>query len=104
MGAEVVRDAGLRRASTLTKWIGVGAVALMGAFAGFVAQAKPGRSTGSTQAATNRNGSASAPTLSDQADNAATSTDDGSSSPTLAPPPAPPAPASTPAPVVSGGS
>jgi len=39
------RDAALRRASNLTKWACVGAVALVGALAGYVAQAKPGHST-----------------------------------------------------------
>ena len=42
------RDAALRRASNLTKWVCVGAVALVGALAGFVAQAKPGHSTNSS--------------------------------------------------------
>ena len=40
------RDAGLRRASGLTRWLGVSALGLVGLVAGYVSQANPGHSTG----------------------------------------------------------
>src|SRR5438552_1938841 len=100
--AGTARDAALRRASNLTKWACVGAVALVGALAGYVAQAKPGRSTNTsgsggsggprpTKASVNNNGGGSASTP---------------SSPSLSPPAAAPTPAPAPAPAAStsGGS
>jgi hypothetical protein len=103
------RDAGLRRASTLTKWIGVGAVTLVGALAGFVAQAKPGHSTstGQTGASTgSKAGSSTRPNSSSNSSGGGASAAAPSTS--LAPPPTAPAPAPVPAPsssgAVSGGS
>jgi hypothetical protein len=101
MRPESVRDEGLRRASTLTKWIGVGAVTLVGALAGFVAQAKPGRAStgqsggGKTQAAS----PSASPSNSVQP-----LASGGASSPVPAPPPLPPAPAPSSSGIVSGGS
>lgn len=43
------RDQGLRRISQLTCLLGFAAIALIGALAGYVAQAKPGRSTTPTR-------------------------------------------------------
>src|SRR4051812_45577914 len=95
---EVTRDEGLRRASRLTKWVGVGAVALVGALAGFVAQANPGRSSSTagnagTPSASGPGswGSSAAPS------GTGSQTGAGASSATIAPPAAAPAPAPAPA-------
>jgi hypothetical protein len=99
---ETVRDRGLRRASALTKWISVGAVALIGTLAGFVAQAKPGRSTGTTNHSA---GAGQTPAQSTSAAPVTTGSTAGTAaSQTLTPPAAPPAPAPTPPLATSGGS
>lgn len=109
---EVARDAGLRRASTLTKWVGVGAVALVGALAGFVAQAKPGQSSSTGGAGhggtRSSSGSGSSAGASVTPNNSGAATSSAGSAAKIAPPPAAPAPAPAPAPaspgVVSSGS
>jgi hypothetical protein len=101
---ERARDAGLRRASTLTKWIGVGAVALVGALAGFVAQAKPGRSTSSAQPSGANAGSLDNSSQPGGSNSGAASGANGSAPPSLAAPSAPPAPAPSPPVTLSGGS
>src|SRR2546423_8091709 len=83
-----VRDSGLRVASALTRWIGVGAVALVGALAGFLAQAKPGRSTATSQHLVGAAPSAPQPDPSTSG-----GSNGGAAAPSLAPPPTPPAPA-----------
>jgi hypothetical protein len=106
------RDAALRRASNLTKWVCVGAVALVGALAGFVAQAKPGHSTNSSGSGGSGAGSGSGASRPTQANvnNGGGDTPSTPSSPSLSPPAATPAPAPAPvpapmpAPSVSGGS
>jgi hypothetical protein len=103
------RDAGLRRASTLTKWIGVGAVTLVGALAGFVAQAKPGHSTSTGQTGGSSGSKASSSTRSANSNgNGGGGASAAAPSTSLAPPPTAPAPAPVPAPsspgAVSGGS
>ena len=73
-------------------------LALIGALAGFVAQAKPGRSPMTSQHQTGRVASGSQP-------DASASPDGSSAGATpLAPPPAPPAPAPSSSGIVSGGS
>src|SRR5947208_16751264 len=83
------REIGLRRVSALTRWVVVGAVALVGALAGFVAQAKPGRTTADRA----RSGTPAAP-------HSAAGSAGGSASP--AAPPAAPAPAPAPPGAVPG--
>src|SRR4051794_34870055 len=104
--AEATRDAGLRRASTLTKWVAVGAITSIGALAGFVAQAKPGHST--TPSASGGGGS-TAPSPSSSSPAAANRGGEASAggslsvdpTPTLAPPATAPAPTPSPPAVVS---
>lgn len=104
------RDAGIRRIYRLTRWLGVGGVGLLGLVAAYVAQAKPGHSTGSGATAT-------APTRlaavggTQTVPPAAQVPSLSTGGEALAPPPEPPAPVTTvpaapvaPAPVVSGGS
>jgi len=99
-----IRDAGLRRLTRARRWLVVGSVAVAGALAGFVAEAKPGRSSTTTRAGgiaaqSAREGSgAQAP--------AGGSAGAAGGGPQLTPPSQAPAPApATPsAPVVSGGS
>src|SRR5436309_959791 len=89
------RDSGLRRASALTRLIGVGAGALVGGLAGYVAHAKPGRSAATQhQAGAATSGSQPGPSVPSA----------GSSAPSLAPPAAAPAPAPSSSGIVSGGS
>jgi hypothetical protein len=94
------RDSGLRRASALTRWIGVGAVALVGALAGFLAQAKPGRSTATSQHLVGAAPSAPQPDPSTPSGGS----NGGAAPPSLAAPLAPPAPAPSSSGIVSGGS
>src|SRR5205809_146886 len=102
VGPADARDAALRRASTLTKWAGVAAVALTGAVAGFVAQAKPGHSTTSGQAKTGGSSGRSQPASSSSTQPSSSSNASARGEPTLSPPSTPPAPAPS-APVVSSG-
>lgn len=101
------RDAALRRASNVTKWVCVGAIALVGALAGFVAHAKPGKSTNANGSNGSGTGSGSqSPAPAQTSSNAGGSSSTPSSS-SLSPPAAAPTPAPTPAPVApatSGGS
>lgn len=95
------RDASLTLLSRLRRWLVVASLALVGAFAGLVAQAKPGKSSG---AATRSGGGSNANQRSSQPPPIA------SSEPVPAPSISPPAQAPLPAPVapappiVSGGS
>jgi hypothetical protein len=96
------RDAGLALLGRLRRWLVVASLALVGAFAGLVAQARPGKSSG---AATRAAGASSSDRRSSQQPPPVTS-GEGAPAPTIAPPaqaplPAPPAPAP---PIVSGGS
>src|SRR5581483_1041743 len=50
------RDAGLRRLGRLRRWLVLGSLALAGAIAGFVAQAKPGKSSATATPATRTGG------------------------------------------------
>ena len=106
----MARDVALRRASNLTKWACVGAVALVGALAGYVAQAKPGRSTSAagSKGSSARGGSGTTASRQARANAGGGGAFGHASSPSLSPPasaPTPaPAPAPAPAPTVSGGS
>jgi hypothetical protein len=107
------RDAGLRRASAITRLLVVGAVALTGAIAGVVAHAKPGRSSTSSQqpaAAGKRGAGASASAAQPSRTTGGSSLPDGSSgssgdgTPSLTPPSTPPAPTPVAPATTSGGS
>jgi hypothetical protein len=102
------RDAALRRASNVTKWVCVGAIALVGALAGFVAHAKPGKSTNSNGLNGSGAGSGSqSPAPAQASSNAGGSSSSAPSSSSISPPAAAPTPAPAPAPVApttSGGS
>jgi hypothetical protein len=88
------RDAGLRRVSGLTRWLGVSAIGLAGLLAAYVAQAKPGHSTGAHVGITSAPvpKAAPVPTLSTEGSEA------------LAPPPQAPEAAVGPTSIASGGS
>ena len=90
------RDNGLRRVSRLTRLLGLTALALIGALTGYVAQAKPGRST--TPA---RHIEATPPPRVHSEEAADSSEEAGS---TLTPPSEPPLPATESPQVVTGGS
>jgi hypothetical protein len=100
---QIARDLAVRRATSLTKWAVVGALALTGALAGFVSQSKPGHTVASNQPAagsSKTSGAASAARSAGSPDNAT----GGGGGATLSPPPAAPAPTPSPPTVVSGGS
>jgi hypothetical protein len=46
------RDDGLRRLSSVTRWVAAGGIAVAGVLSGLVAHAQPGRASASTQPAT----------------------------------------------------
>jgi hypothetical protein len=121
------RDAGLAKLSRLRRTLAIASVALVGGFAALVAQAKPGKSTGSTTApaparqapaktrAAARPRFAQAPLRASSLPAPPSSGDEGAPATPSAPPPAPatvspppappaPAPAAQPPAVVSGGS
>jgi hypothetical protein len=78
------RDAGLRRVSSMTRWLAGGAVALVGALSALVAQALPGTS-GAAATPPSSPASGSAPTATSPAPSTTTTTTD----PGLQPAPAP---------------
>ena len=95
------RDAGLALLSRLRRWLVVGSLALVGAFAGLVAQARPGKSSG---AATRPAGGPNAGRHASQPP--PVTSEEAAPAPAIAPPAqAPlPAPAAPAPPIVSGGS
>lgn len=99
------RDAQLRRLTKVRQGLAVGCVALVGGFSAFVAQAKPGKSTGTSAKTTTApaGGKASSGPRFAQTPLGASS---ASSAPAVSPPAqAPvPAPATAPPATVSGGS
>jgi hypothetical protein len=93
----------VRRATSLTKWAVVGALALTGALAGFVSQSKPGHTVASNRPAAGTgkiSGVASGARSAGSPDNAAS----GGGGAPLSPPSTPTAPTPSPPTVVSGGS
>jgi uncharacterized membrane protein len=91
------RDEGLRRITQLTSLLGFVAVALIGALAGYVAQAKPGRSTTTpTRHSANTLAAVTSP------EEAGVGSEEAGAA--LAPPSEPPLPATESPQVVSGGS
>jgi hypothetical protein len=97
----LARDAGLARLSRLRRWLAIGTLAMVGALAGLVAQARPGKSSGAAPHAPDAAGPAARSSRLPSA-----SGGEATPTPSISPPAQAPlaAPAVPPPPVVSGGS
>jgi hypothetical protein len=102
------RDAGLSLLGRLRRWLIVASLGLVGAFAGLVAQAKPGRSATTTPGSSGGANAGAGPSQRQAGGGAAAASAPAPAepAPAISPPPQAPLPApATPAPpVVSGGS